>query len=161
MMPRSDPEMLAADAGSAAERAPWGAVVVCGMPFDGTPPFSDTHLPKALSRRRPVLVVDPPLSIHRWRPGQPLAASRRLQRVGEHLWRFRPLALPGRDRTASALASDPLIARQLEWAASQVLPARRVLVTFSPARGWLDGLRRDVSVYWRRDISTLHTTLAK
>jgi glycosyltransferase involved in cell wall biosynthesis len=123
------------------------------MPFDGTPPFSDTHLPRALSERRPVLVVDPPLGVHRWRPGQPLRSAARLERLGDRLWRFRPLALPGRDRALSALASDRLIARQVERAARRVLPARRVLVTFSPARGWLDGLRREVSVYWRRDMA--------
>jgi glycosyltransferase involved in cell wall biosynthesis len=74
-----------------------------------------------------------------------------LRQVDERLWSFRPFALPGRDRPGLALASDPIIAGQIEWAARQVLPARRALVTFSPARGWLTGVRRDLVVYWRRD----------
>jgi glycosyltransferase involved in cell wall biosynthesis len=76
-----------------------------------------------------------------------------VDQLGPQLWRLRPLAHPGRDRALSALASDRLIARQVERAARAVLPTRRALVTFSPARGWLDGLRRDVSVYWRRDMA--------
>lgn len=121
------------------------------MPFGGSPPFSDTHLPRALARRRPVLVIDPPSSVHRWRPTDGFSLHQRLRQVDERLWSFRPVALPGRDRPGLALASDPIIARQVEWAARQVLPARRALVTFSPARGWLSGVRRDVVVYWRRD----------
>jgi glycosyltransferase involved in cell wall biosynthesis len=123
------------------------------MPFGGSPPFSDTHLPRALARRRRVLVIDRPLSLHHWRPGQPWRLRRRLVRCGPQLWRLTPLALPGSDRPVSARASDPLIAAQVEWAARRVLPDRRVLVTFDPARGWCRGVRRDATVYWRRDIA--------
>jgi glycosyltransferase involved in cell wall biosynthesis len=121
------------------------------MPFAGSPPFSDTHLPRALARRRPVLVIDPPESVHRWRLGEPLSLQHRLRQADDDLWTFRPLSLPGRDRRGFALASDPFIAAQIAWAARQVLPPRRALITFSPTRGWLSGVRRDVLVYWRRD----------
>jgi teichuronic acid biosynthesis glycosyltransferase TuaH len=121
-------------------------VVVCGMPFGGDPPFSDTHLPRALSRRRPVLVVDTPLPLHRSRRARP-----RLEQLDEHLWRIQPVSLPGPNRPALARLSDPVIAHQAAAAAERVLPSRRVLVTFAPARGLLPGLSRDLTVYWRRD----------
>src|SRR6478609_1009676 len=73
--------------------ADWGAIVVCGMPFGESPPFSDTHLPRALSRRRPVLVVDRPLPVHHWRPGHPPPLRHRLLQLGDQLWRLQPLAL--------------------------------------------------------------------
>ena len=117
------------------------------MPFGGEPPFSDTHLPRALSRRRPVLVVEAPVPVHRggWR------ARPRLEQVGPGLWRVRPVSLPGPDRSGLALLSDPLIGLQISRAADRVLPASRALVTFAPARGLLPGVRRDATVYWRRD----------
>ncbi|MPY96151.1 MAG: glycosyltransferase [Acidimicrobiia bacterium] len=126
---------------------PWGMVVVCGMPFGGDPPFSDTHLPRALSRRRPTLVIDTPLPLHR-PPRRPLP---RLEQLDEWLWRLQPVSLPGPNRPALAVLSDPVIARQVSWAAERVLPRRRVLVTFAPARGLLPGVHRDLTVYWRRD----------
>jgi glycosyltransferase involved in cell wall biosynthesis len=100
-----------------------------------------------------VLVVDRPAPIHHWRPGRPFGLRRRLERIDEQLWCLTPFALPGSDRGGSALASDRLIAGQIEWAARRVLPRRRALITFDPARGWLRGVRRDVSVYWRRDVA--------
>lgn len=125
----------------------WGMVVVCGMPFGGDPPFSDTHLPRALSRRRTVLVVDTPQPVHR----SPRSVRPRLEQLEDDLWRLQPLSLPGPNRPAFARLSDPIISRQVNWAAERVLPRRRVLVTFSPARGLLPGVQRELTVYWRRD----------
>jgi teichuronic acid biosynthesis glycosyltransferase TuaH len=45
------------------------------------------------------------------------------------------------------------MAWQIEQAARRVLPARRALVTFSPARGLLRAVRRELTVYWRRDLA--------
>lgn len=125
----------------------WGMVVVCGMPFGGDPPFSDTHLPRALARRRPVLVVDTPQPLHR----PPRSLRPRLRQLDDRLWLLQPVSLPGPNRPALAAFSDPVIGRQVSAAAQRVLPARRVLVTFAPARGMLPGVSRDLTVYWRRD----------
>ena len=93
--PPTTPSTETIDLPAFGQRCRLGCVVLCGMPFGGSPPFSDTHLPRALARRRPVLVVDRPLPVHHWRPGQPWGLRRRLVRCGPQLWRLTPLALPG------------------------------------------------------------------
>jgi glycosyltransferase involved in cell wall biosynthesis len=130
------------------ERAPrpqpdWDAIVVCSMPFGGDPPFADTHLARALAEHRRVLVVDLPSR----RPGE-----WGLGRVGPNLWRLRPFAPPGCDRPVLASLADPALVAQVEVAARRVLGQRRSLVTFSAPRGALWGLRREVTVYWQRDV---------
>lgn len=132
-----------------------GSIVVCGMPFDGSPPFADTHLARALARAGPVLVVDRPTAIHH-RPRQLRPRLRRLDGAPAGSWVLEPVALPANERTLSAWASDGWLALQIERAARKVLPARRVLVTFNPTRGMLAGVSRDRTVYWRRDLAAHH-----
>lgn len=129
---------------SPADIADWGAIVVCGMPFDGDPPFADTHLARALSTRRPVLAIDRPVRLG----GN---VQRGAVEVGHNLWRLSPRCLPRADRAGWSLLSDPLVAREIGRAAKQVLPRRRALITLAPSRGTLPGLARDATVYWRRD----------
>lgn len=127
----------------------WGAIVVCGMAFGGSPPFADTHLASAIGKRRPVLIVDRPVSVHRVRRDSRAG----LRQVDEGMWVLRPIATPGFDRRWLAPMGDRVIARQIQWAADRVLPERRLLVTFSPVRGLLPAVRRDRTVYWRRDLA--------
>lgn len=127
----------------------WGAIVVCGMPFDGDPPFADTHLARALSQRRPVLAVDRPSRLGR-------GGDRGVDQVGPNLWRIAPRCLPRADSAGWSLLSDPLVAREIARAARRVLPPQRALITLAPSRGTLFGLRRDVTVYWRRDAAADH-----
>lgn len=126
------------------EGAPWGAVVVCGMPFDGDPPFADTHLARALAQYRPVLAVDRPARLGS-------GVTRGVRAVGTNLWAVTPRCLPRADRRGWSVLSDPLVGLDIERAARQVMPARRALITLAPSRGMLPLLKRDVTVYWRRD----------
>ncbi len=143
----TQPDAVPSPSPSSGHEETWGAIVVCGMPFDGEPPFSDTHLPRALARDHRVLVVERPLPVHRG--ARSLRA--RVEQIGERLWKIQPLALPGPDRPRLALLSDPLIARQVSRAADEVLPRSRVMITFAPARGLLPSVERQLTVYWRRD----------
>lgn len=152
MLPTSSvmPSPFPSEPTSGADPLPgWGAIVVCGMPFDRTPPFSDTHLSRALAARRPVLAVDLGVPAHRAAHARP-----RLRQVADQLWRLRPVTLPGADRRFVASLSDLLVNRQIEAAAKAVLPVERLLVTLSPVRGTLAGVGRDALVYWRRDLAT-------
>lgn len=141
-------------------RGPVGFIVVCGMPFDESPPFGDTHLGRALAADAPTLVVDRPRAVNRlvstsggrrhftgpWPVLSPIPG-----RPGS--WVLRPVALPGSERPHLARLTDPLFAAQVEWAARRTLPEERVLVTFAPSRGLLPGVTRSLLVYWRRDLA--------
>lgn len=125
------------------------------MPFDGSPPFADTHLARSLAKLAPVLVVDLPKAIHR-SPRRVRPRLRPLRGAPTESWVLEPVALPANERSATAWASDAWLAVQIERAARRVLPANRVLVTLNPTRGMLPGIRRRATVYWRRDLAAHH-----
>jgi teichuronic acid biosynthesis glycosyltransferase TuaH len=121
------------------------------MPFGGSPPFADTHLGRAMATLHPTLVVDRPRPLHRH--PRPLRPQMHRLPGAPGSWVLQPVALPASERPASAWASDTWMAWQIEQAARRVLPARRALVTFSPARGLLRAVKRELTVYWRRDLA--------
>ncbi len=135
-------------------------IVICGLPFDESPPFGDTHLGRALAHAVPTLVVDRPRPVHRV-DAAPRGGRRRMGAwpVLEPLpgrpgsWVLRPVVLPGSERPGTARLSDPLFDAQVEWAAQRVLPPDPALVTFAPARGLLTGVSRSALVYWCRDLA--------
>lgn len=128
-----------------------GVIVVCGMPFGGSPPFADTHLARALGALHPVLVVDQPTAVHR-APRRLRPRLRPLPGVAGS-WLLEPVALPANERPPTAWASDAWLSLQIERSARRVLPQARAMVTLSPARGLLRGVQRDRTVYWRRDLA--------
>ncbi|MCP3913600.1 MAG: glycosyltransferase family 1 protein [Actinomycetia bacterium] len=128
----------------------WAVLLVGSRPFEGRPPLSETHLARALARQRPVLVVDPPRS--RWRRDGRDQVEQVLLDDGAALTVFRPRTLPAPDRAGSVRINDRLISRQVDRAAKEWLgDIPRVIVSFSPHRGLLPRVQRDLFVYWQYD----------
>lgn len=128
----------------------WAVILLGSRPFEGRPPLSETHLAKALARDRPVLVIDPPRS--RWRRDRREQVEQVLLDNGSAFTVFRPRTLPGPDRAGLVLVNDRLVTRQINRAAQEWLGDRpRVVVSFSPHRGLLPGVKREKFVYWQYD----------
>ena len=93
-------------------------VITAANSWDGVR-MADRQLAESLSRRAPVLYVDPPQSVVsriRERRIGGLARKPWLQRIGPGLARLSPEALPGFARPVVAGANSRAIAAQIRWA---------------------------------------------
>jgi teichuronic acid biosynthesis glycosyltransferase TuaH len=121
-------------------------VICAGTPFDGHR-FSERQLADPLSRRVPVLYVDPPLSVVRRRGGS-LTPS--LQQVSEQQWRLSIPTPPGPHRRLLAGVAGHVMRRALRRAIADLSyhVEAVILATTAPLFGASsDGLR----VLWGTD----------
>jgi teichuronic acid biosynthesis glycosyltransferase TuaH len=131
-------------------------LLVAGSRLSGTTALGDLQLARALARRRPLLYIEPPLSLTGLRDGgaavRSAVADARAHVDASGVRAIRPVVTPAPDRPAGAGLADLLYRRQVIRAARD-LPPRRVLLTFDVRRGLLPAVPRDLTVFWRRDRS--------
>lgn len=130
------------------------AVVIIGnAPFDGVP-LVGRWLADNLSRDRPVLFVDPPVSPATARRYPELAASikpPRLRKIREGLWRLTPLVLPLKDRRQMMPVTGYLMGSQVRRAVKRLEVSVAATLIIAPHRQLFGYAGERVKVYLAAD----------
>ncbi|HLI55492.1 MAG TPA: glycosyltransferase [Actinomycetota bacterium] len=129
-------------------------IVLCaGVRYDGVK-MADQHLAEALSVRRPVLYVDPPMSrLTALRNPDAAAALEgpRLRRVSSGLARLTPVIHPFPSRPGVAALSTAVLRRLIGQAASRLSLHTDALVSTWVLHDPAGACREDVAVWWAQD----------
>lgn len=117
--------------------------------WDG-PWFADQQLAVSLSRRVPVLYVDPALS---FLDDVPKAALTRpwLRTLGPRLTRLSPVVPPGRHRLGMTTITKSLVARSIRKAVAELGTHVEALIDCAPFAPVLGHCRERRKIYWAQD----------
>jgi teichuronic acid biosynthesis glycosyltransferase TuaH len=126
-------------------------IVICAANnYDGIR-LADQHVADHLSRLRPVLFVDPPISHFTKGPGVASLKEPRLRMVSPSLARFTPVVQPYPARRGMLAITNPLLRMLVRRATNRLAGKVAAIVSAWPMHPIFGSCDERISVYWAQD----------